>query len=101
MMGKLITAEMMTMITINCLRSNFIRYPLTIMRMPTKKHKAKNIYNPISPNARLAYVLKNNNTGDHSAKYNEKKKSDHRIVRLMPSLNLFKTIFLFFLLRKI
>lgn len=40
-MGKLITAEMITMTTINCLITNFIKYPLAMMIIPTKKHKAK------------------------------------------------------------
>lgn len=42
MMGKFITAEMIIMITINCLISNFIRCPLAIMNIPTRKHNAKN-----------------------------------------------------------
>ena len=41
MIGKLITAEMMIIIIINCLINNFIKCPLAIMSIPTKKHKAK------------------------------------------------------------
>jgi hypothetical protein len=41
MIGKFITAEMITITTINCLISNFIRYPLAMMSIPTRKHNAK------------------------------------------------------------
>ena len=67
--GKLITAEIIIIMTINCLINNFMRYPFAMINTPTKKHKAKKTYNQISPNATLAYVLKNINTGDPSAKY--------------------------------
>jgi len=40
--GKLMTAETITMTTINCLMMSFIKYHFTIMMIPTKKHKAKN-----------------------------------------------------------
>jgi hypothetical protein len=98
MIGKLITAEIKNIISINCLIINFIKYHFAIITIPTKKHKAKNTYNPTSPNAILAYVLKNISTGDPSAKYKEKKKRDHKIVIPIPNLYLLSIKFFFFLL---
>ncbi|HBB03546.1 TPA: hypothetical protein DCZ39_01395 [Patescibacteria group bacterium] len=66
--GKLMIAETITITTTNCLINSFIRYPFAMMRIPTTKHKAKKTYNPTSPKATLAYVLRNMTTGDHSAK---------------------------------
>ncbi|MEI7918780.1 MAG: hypothetical protein WCH65_00785 [bacterium] len=71
-----------------------------MINTPTKKHKAKKTYNQISPNATLAYVLKNINTGDPSAKYSEKKNNDPNTVSPIPSLYLFKITFFFFFLAK-
>jgi len=71
---------------------------LAIISIPTRKHKAKKTYNPTSPNATLAYVLRNIKTGDHSAKYNEKKNSDHKIVIVIPNLYLLSTKLFFLLL---
>lgn len=100
MMGKFITPEIMMITTINCLMISFIRYHFAIMMIPTKKHNAKKTQSPISPNAILAYVLRNIITGDHSAKYSEKKKSDPKTVMLIPSLYLFNTTLFFLLLDK-
>lgn len=66
--GKLITAEMMIITMINCLIRSFIRYPLAMIAIPTKKHNAKKTYSPTSPNAMLAYVLRNVSTGEPPAK---------------------------------
>ncbi len=96
--GKFITADTITIITINCLIMSFIIYHFAIITIPTRKQSAKNTYNPTSPNAILAYVLRNIRIGDPSAKYSEKKKSDHKTVRPIPSLYLLSTKFFFFLL---
>ena len=62
---------------------------------------SKKIYSPTSPNAILAYVLRNISTGDPSAKYKEKKNKDQTIVIPTPNLYLFSIILFFLLLDKI
>lgn len=98
MIGKLRIAEITTMIKRNWRINNFIRYHLTITKIPTKTQRAKKIYSPISPKGRLAQSLKNPKTGELPANDNEKKNKHPNMVKLTPSLNLLSTIFFFFFL---
>lgn len=66
-------ADTRTITMIACLINSLIRYPLDNMRSPVIIHNKKNTLSPISPKAMLAYCVKNSNTGEPFARYNEKK----------------------------
>lgn len=98
MIEKFSTAETKIIITRNCLINNLIRCPLERIIIPTRIQSQKNNNNPISPKGILAYSCKNTKMGDHSARYNEKKKSHHKAIKETQSLYLLRIIFLLFLL---